>query len=600
VIAARVLRLGLAGLAACGLLAGCVSIPGDGPVLPAGKVADDRGRVDYRAVGPSMTDGPADTVHRFIEAARDYLGDHSVARKFLLPAPGPRLKWRPESPVVVFSSLGDVRLGGAGSTATPSAPASATPTPEQGDTAVVTATVSVHARINASGEYTLARTGEQETRTFELTYTADGWRISTLVNGILLSQTWFGEIYRSMPVYFPDRQGAYLVPDMRWFPAGIASTPSVVVSTVLGGPASWLTPAVENVVPKNTQPTVSGVKVAGGVATVDLTREVRETDSRQRQILKRQFDATLTGDQQVVPASSVVVTVEQQVLEAQPTRPAGDGARGGNPGPAQLRSPPDDVNPPVALDAKGGLVQLIGREVRPIAGLAALASPTNSHPAAEPGGTAYAVLAADRTKLMYAVPAGAAPRQVLGGRSLTQPSFDPFGWLWTAQEQAKGLVWTAMSGQHPTSLAVDWLADARVRSLRISREGARAVLVLATPGKPAEVVVCAVTRDVDGRPTGLGPPQRLLAEAVDATSASWMDPSHVVALARKAGQTAPVPWVVEIGGDVESTLPAPGAVSVTVDPQEQMWVTLANGAVQHRSISSWEAVPGVRFAMLPG
>ena len=638
-------RRGLTALLVTGaaLLSGCVSVPGDGPVIPADKVErTDRQRVGFISEGPSAGAGPVDLVRGFLLAGNDFTDDHATARKFLQAGPGPRLRWRPEGPVVVYPRADDLKVyageppdptptptpavtpagspTGTASRASTGAPTTTstsatttstkaastpsaatptpTPTPHLGDTAKVTVTVPVHALVDQSGQYTMAA-GEIARRTFRLTYTDEGWRISTLGDGILLNQSEFRSIFQSMPVYFADRQGAYLVPDLRWFPVNAASTPAAVVSTVLSGPASWLLPAVENVVPKGTQSTVNGVKVVDEVATVDLTKQARDADARQRRVLKRQLDETLTGDRRVVQVSRVTVTVEQQVYEMQPS-PAGSNDAPVNGDATGLRRPSDVTESLVALDAKGAIVRVAGESVQPVKELAGLTSPTNAFPATEPGGGAYAVLAADRTKLVYAVPDGAPKLLLMGAKNLTAPSFDPYGWVWSAQEDARGSVFASVGGNVAIRVGAAWLGNARVRSLRLSREGARAVLVVVPPGGTPQVVVCAVVRDGDGRPTGLGQPLRLLVDAQDVTGAAWTDATHVAVLARRPGQADLMPWIVELGGDVEGTIPVSGVVSVAVSSSGQLWVTAPNGAVQRRSFSSWEAVPGVRYPAMPG
>jgi Lipoprotein LpqB beta-propeller domain len=349
-----------------------------------------------------------------------------------------------------------------------------------------------------------------------------------------------------------------------------------------------------------TASTVNAVKVADQVATVDLTSQVRSADAQHRLMLKGQLDQTLTGPlQTVVSISSVVVTVEQQAFDMQPA--AASDARGVSGSPGELQQPPEVENSPVALDAKGAVVRLVNGSAVPVSGLASLTSPGNAYPATESGGDAYAVLSADRTRLTYATISGSA-QLLMSGHDLVAPSFDPFGWVWSAQQDSWGQL---LAGQPSgvVRVAAAWLDGAQLLSIRISREGARAVLVLNRPGKGSEVVVCSVVRDPSGRPTALGPPLQVFADAQDPTSAAWVDPTHVVVLARRGGQPTAT-WIVEIGGrgdnDVVPAL-AVQAVSVTAGNDEyEMYATTATGAVLSRVGGGWQEVKGVRWATLPG
>jgi hypothetical protein len=234
----------------------------------------------------------------------------------------------------------------------------------------------------------------------------------------------------------------------------------------------------------------------------------------------------------------------------------------------------------------------------PVRGLAVPASAANSSPAAEPGGEAYALLTEGRTRLVYAVPFGPVTTLVWGN-SLLPPSFDPFGWVWTAQEQAGDVVLAGLPGSGVSRVQASWLGGARMRSLRISREGARAVLVVEWTGGATEAVLCSVVRDGKGRPIALGPPLRVLTDAQQVMSATWVDQSHVAVLAHRPGQPVQ-PWIVEIGGDVEQTSPADGVAVSAGNSQDDLYVTTAAGAVRMRTNSGWQDVPGIRWASMPG
>jgi len=603
----------LAALAAlCALLAGCVSIPADGPVVPAHKVENEPSSgPEILAHSPYDGSTPTQLVRDFLTASATFANDHERAREYLLP--DPEQNWRPGTGVVIYSDITVVRQpetaqpGPSSAVAPPSAVApssavgpvasgSASATkpspsttgslthPAPGQTAVVAASVVVKARIDASGQYTPARAGESLENTFRLVGTPSGWRIADLPNGILISQSLFERDFNDIPVYFADPMGRYLVPDVRWF-ARTATTTSVlsaIVGTLLGGPAPWLQSGVVTGAPAETKPTVNGVKIAdGGVATVDLSIEARGADAPHRQMLKAQLNLTLTGpDQLIAPVSSIVVTAAQ--LEIQDTVP---------PGAALLKPPPAVPSSLVALDAKGAIVRVDGSVVTAVKGLpASLASVTNSSPAVAPisgaegpGGGAYAVLTGGRAHLVYAVPDGQA-KTMLTGRNLLPPSFDPFGWVWSGQEQTGNVLYAARPDYGLVRVEADALEGAHVLSLRLSREGARAIVVVDRGGR-TEALVFSVVRG----------------DASEVTSASWVDETHVAVLARRPDQTEPMPWIVEIGGDVAPTIAVSGAVSLSaVNNDQQLYVTAANGTVRGRLGSSWPDIPGVRWASAPG
>ncbi|HEX2808019.1 MAG TPA: LpqB family beta-propeller domain-containing protein, partial [Kineosporiaceae bacterium] len=125
------------------------------------------------------------------------------------------------------------------------------------------------------------------------------------------------------------------------------------------------------------------------------------------------------------------------------------------------------------------------------------------------------------------------------------------------------------------------------------------VLVLDRAGAGPEVFVCGVIRDPAGKPSELSTPIRLIADAQQATSASWVDESHVLVLARRPG-SAEQPWMVEIGGDALPTLPVQGTLITAGNSDTDVYVQTATGTVRTRLGSGWSDVPGVHWPSMPG
>jgi hypothetical protein len=609
------------------MVTGCVSIPSDGPVVKARPVEGGRaGAFQYYPAGPSIDDTPGELIRGFLRASVGYTDDHGTARGFLTPEQ--RRTWRPESSVVVYAETGvkiTVTRGGTSqvdpgpalavpvsSTAAPSSPSpglllEAPPVP--GERATVTVQVHVNARIDKSGRFTSAAPEEIEIRHFTLLGTADGWRISDLDQGIMITREYLKQTFRRVELYFADPTGTYLVPDLRWFPADSSSMPSQVVSALLAGPVDWLEPAVTTGVPVDTKLTVNSVKIVDGVVTIDLNSSVRTATATQRVILKAQLERTiaalgLAGSQ----TKGVEITVEQQKFELRPP-PA---AMADSPGPARtrpevdtsasrlaLRIPPQVDARPVVLDSRG-LIARSGVGAEPVDGLEALAGKGVSDPATNYDGSAFAVLAADRTRLQYAVPYGRTATLAIG-RSLVPPSFDPFGWVWTSEANSPGTVLAARHGSGVWRVSAGWLQGRRIRSLRISREGVRALVVTDRPGTEPEVFVTSVIRSTTGGPIALSPPIRLLEDARAVSGAAWVTSTRVVVLARRPG-SASQPWIVEVGGDANATGTAPiEGIAVTAGNSESdLYVQVAGGGVRARVGAAWMDVPGVRYASMPG
>ena len=613
--------------------------------------------------GPSPNAGPGTLLREFLRAAPTFRNDHEVARSFLSAGQrvswrpespvvvyanessltitvrrgGVNVQDRPASasdPAAASSSSGaraaaassssgaraaaassssGARAAAASSSsgaraaaaASSSARAAAIQTalsapPRTGEDAEVVVQVPVQATVDRTGQYTTALPGTVVTRTFALVGTPAGWRIDGLEPGILVSRYDFGSTFRGLPLYFADPTGTYLVPEIRWFPvAGSTTTPSQLLSSLIDGPADWLRPAVTTGIPPRTKPTVNSVKIEDGVATVDLTSQARGADARQRLVLKAQLERTLAGlGPADNPVTSVVVTVERQKFELQPAGNAVTARADTDASRAVLRPPPQVDPQPVVLDSRGAIARLSGRTVTPVAGLGALAIPGAVEPATDAAGQAYAVLVDGRRRLVFAVPGGRAI-PLIAGRDLVAPSFDPFGWVWTAQRSAGTDVLAARPEAGHRFVGAPWLAGYQVLSLRISREGARAVLVARRrDGRPA-VFVAGVVRTSQGVPIELTQPMVLLADADEAIAAAWVDATHVVVLARRPG--GPVqPWICEVGGEQHGTLPVQAVTITAGNSETDLYVQTPAGTVRGRLGSGWSDVPGVRWPAMPG
>jgi hypothetical protein len=611
---ARLVLLLCAGLAGGAGLAGCAGIPQSGPVM-VGRPVGEAPRVLLRISGARPEPGatPEEVVRGFLRATADISDDHNVARTFLV---GPRREsWRADSSVVVYA--GDSQLSSARVSATapkrdpaspsvpsrssvPSSTAGSVPTvaaaqPAEVERVVVTIQVPVMARVNGSGEYLISPVGEVERRVFELVVRGGQWRIETLADGSILSKADFDTTYSDLPVYFPDPTGGWLVPDVRWFPVG-GATATVLVKAVLAGPSPWLAPAVTTGAPAGTRLTASSVPIRQRAAMVDLTGAARQADPVHRQMLRAQLVNTLA----VLPLISqtqvddVTITVESKTFDVPRTAdPAVANGRPQEPGPRLLTEPVVD-EAPLVVD-RGRLMRLTGRQLTPVPGLDSLGGAGTSWPAVAPDGSAHAALFGG-TKLAFAVVGGKASILVAGLGALTPPSFDPLGWVWTAATSGSAV--RAGRPDHPTAVVpvTGWPTGLRVTSLRISRDGTRA-LVSGQRERGGVLFVCAVERDRNLVPVRLGPPQTVLPDLVTARSAAWLDQRRVVVLGLR-GTHPEQPWRVELGGDAEATIPAPGAVAVTAGNGE-IYAALPDGVAQ-LAVTTWVRATAARWPAMPG
>jgi len=620
----RVAVLAVTLLALLPVLSGCASIPHSGPVVPGrAVVADPReGIVQLGGSGPVPGATAEGIVTGFLRVAAGFSNDHQVARSFL--SPKRRLAWRPDAAVSVYPSQSQLKVKEIGAKPIPeSAPvpsnagtvgddsggngsgdnsrdgAARADVRDRAEATRVTVTTPVEATIDRDGRYEIAPPGKTVTATFGLIKMDGEWRINALADGILIAAVDFAVTYRAFPVYFGDPTGRYLVPDVHWFP-GIRDNltapelPTALVRVLLQGPPPWLADAVVTGAPPNTSMAVGAVVVADDVATVDLTDQVRTADTPSRQLLASQLQATLG---QLSTIGSVQITVRRLAFDV----PAGSAGENdpSQPDGQPVADPQVDARP-VLINAKGRLARLDNGTLGEVKDVGGLAVPGANRPAVSNDSTAYAVLTADRRKLLRQLPGGKAVSLVSPG-VLTAPSFDPLGWAWAAPGPNTGFVYAMAANAAAVKVKAPWLKGANVVSMRMSRDGTRAVVAVQIRGH-AHLFVTGVQRGAGGLPVTLSqPPRGLFPDLKTVDDVAWVDEDEVVVLGRRAGTTEERPWEVQIGGVLgPAGAPVSGADSITAGNGELSVMAGTGKGVVARSGALWETVSPGRWPAFPG
>jgi hypothetical protein len=457
--------------------------------------------------------------------------------------------------------------------------------------------VPVSARIRDDGVYQVSPAQDEEVRTFRLVTEGGVWRISDPADGILISERDFSSSFGEVPLYFPDVQGRWLVPDERWFP--YTASPTTVVQALLDGPSSWLTGAVTTGAPPGTRLTANGVRTDGSVTRIDLDRQARIATPAQRLMLYTQLKETLSTADLPFGTQDLAITVNQ-VAFAIPDQA----------GPSPQVADEATIDPrPVALDTANRLVQLELSAGQPVEGVSGLAVTGASHPAVSPpaagsvgpGSLVYAVLApgAGRlTRLLIQRP-GSPATVAFSGTELTPPSFDNRQWVWTAPASSGGVVYAA-KGNGLLRIPAPWLAGYRVLSMRVSREGAR-MLVTATHANSSYAFVFGIVRDLQGTPTALTDvPLWVVQDLQTVQDGAWVDGHTLIVLGTRPGWPDQQAWSVDLGGAVIPVVAANGAQSVTVGlGVYDLWVQ-SDKSAEHEVAGSLLAVPGYRWPAVPG
>lgn len=560
------------------LVPGCSSIPTSGPVGTASADSGDSSLVDTFAFtprGPRAGATPQEVLQGFITAGTGAAEDYSVAREFLTDGLGDT--WIPTERVVIYGADPNVVPGPDGST--------------------YQIQLEVVGSMDARGIRTDKATGTTETLQARLEQVDGQWRISAIPNGIMISNVNFPLLFLPHNLYFYSSTYDYWVPDTRWFvqKAGIAAN---VVKAMLAGPAPYLQGAVTSAFPAGTALARDAVPVLSGVATVDLSADIlQDSSDLNRQQMALQLQQNLGNLNNV---NSVSMTVNQ--------RPVDLGKESSALVPAQ--ADPEVGNTQVAV-FQNELTYF--REAQPdaIEGMPSVAAYSPQDPAMSLDLTTIAFLNGDRSALYLTGP-NQEVTEVARGSALTAPSIDPGEWTWTASAQGGGTAVYALppggGASDLLTLAVPWLDDLHVSELRISRDGARALMVV-RQGDHSRVLISGVVRNVDRVPQTLTTPLEIpvtnpsdsgIAPTVTVDRAKWYSEDTVVVLG--SSENAPVtPVILGLGREPEPIASLSGITGLSAGKGGDNIFAQTSEAIFSKLGNSWyKETEGLRDPAFPG
>jgi hypothetical protein len=532
------------------MLTSCAQIPRSGPV---GKSTDESaGNPNNAPVffpsAPRSGARPEAVIEDFYLAGSGYEDDYAVARQYLTQASS--VTWKPDQRVLVFRSARVVPTGVEN---------------------VFNYELDVAYSVDADGVATQLPPGTTENIPATLTRVDDEWRISEIPDGTAIPEETFKVIYGAYPIYFYDPTFTYAVPDVRWFIK--KKTVKSMTSALLGGPAPYLKGAVVSAFPSGIKLARESVPVVSGAAQVDLTaKDLVEASNEDRLRMQTQLALTFRSQPDVI---NVELRANQDLVRVEDN--------------GSVLAPIRDKNIPAHQIAVSNneLVRYENNRVSPLPDIQSVAALAPRAPAESPVSQSAAFLNAGRTTLYSIVP-GQAARPLTTRAALSRPSFDRYDWVWTAGPGASGAtevvayrpVGLAEGAPVPTvSLAPSWLAGRTVKEFRVSREGARALVISEQNGK-TKVQVTGIIRAADGTPRDLTAPMTLLT-ARDPDQGVWVDDATVAVLKGSASESV-IPELLSLtSAQPELLAPWPGltALSAGNGPQE-IYAQSAEGIFQ--------------------
>ncbi|MDR2453101.1 MAG: LpqB family beta-propeller domain-containing protein [Bifidobacteriaceae bacterium] len=492
--------------------AGCANLPRSGEVKAGLEgIRDEAPYVRAVAAPPAPGASLEQIVEGFLQAMlAGATDDFKVARSYLQE--GIAGVWDPSAGVVVYQSGAAPGLAQAGA---------------QGAQMVLT--VTQVAAVDAAGQYTaLAARPWSETIDLEQDQAGE-WRISDLPDGTVIPEDVFRADYLAVPLYFPSADGQFLVPDRRVFPRQSAATDAA--RQFLAGPPAYLGGAVGTVVPSGARLATDAVKVADGVAVVNLSEAMARASESARAAVHACLTAALTA---LPDVRSVALEVAGAPLEVQAgAGPAADPQAGAG----------------LFYLGEGGVWRREGAEGALLEGTEAAAAwqaLTVDHSGqrfaglAAAGSLALLARAGGEAEVLALPPAQSAPSAA--------PAFDRLGWLWAA---AGHQVAVFGSDGEAAQLEAAWLEGARVVALAPSRDGARLALAVEQAGAgEVSVFVAGIARGAGAAPWRLAGPLLVGRVPGPVGSLSWADGLTLALLAPAEAAGAATPALLTVGGDL--------------------------------------------------
>ncbi|WP_233518406.1 LpqB family beta-propeller domain-containing protein [Streptomyces corynorhini] len=546
------------------LLAGCASIPDRGGVEPVKASPPGESQVRVYAVPPREKAQPSEIVDGFLEAMTSDDPDFAMARKYLTKDASEF--WQPGAGTAVLRAAPDP----AGPKEPSGSEAAGLTYPLYGDRIADVDAAHAYKPIEPTaydGDIHLVRQTVGNTKE---------WRIDSLPQGLVLGESDFQRNYRSVNKYYFASGESWLVADPVYIRQRIDPTTRMdpvtqAVKVLLDGPTHWLKPVAESPFP-------AGTALQKGVTTLEFddrnalkvplnekAAKAGRTQCRKMaaQLLFTLRDLTSTPVGQVellADGSSLCVLSGDQAEEFAPDRATGRA-----------------VNP-YFVDDHGRLSLLQADSDQPVdrsqvigpfgTGAVKLSSVGVARDEKHAAGVAEDYKSLYVSSILADSELGD-PLVTSGGKgqesALSAPSWDGRGDLWIAdRDPAKPRLLRFTGGAGPAlPVTVQGLDGARIKSLRVSADGARIALLLTKDGRNTLQIGRVERHGPKGDPTvtvtGLQP---VAPQMETVTAVSWAGPSRLVVVGKEAGGVQQVRYI-QTDGSTSAAGVLPGLNQVT-------------------------------------
>ncbi|MCT2591328.1 LpqB family beta-propeller domain-containing protein [Streptomyces sp. N2-109] len=564
------------------LLSGCASMPSGGKVdrVDSSHRTEGESRVRVFGVSPQKGEGPQEIVRGFLEATTSDEPRYATASEYLTEEAAK--KWDPFQRTTVVTAGpnpgASQRDGGEGRGYTV----------EVGGrrTAIVD---SKHSYDSEDGDYD---------ERFHLTKLKEGWRIDKLPDGVILSESDFERIYRSVNVYYYARLGAdaeavsrgedVLVADPVYV-RGRIDPVTETVEALIEGPTDWLEPVVTSAFP-------AGTELAG-----KDKQHLSLDDSGRLTVRLNARGARASRPQCARMAAQVLHSVQSQG-SATVSRVALEGPGGDDL--CELSQEAAESYAPGKLNGRGARQYFIDGEHR-VAALTSTSEDTKVVEGALGSGKvemgSVAVSRDERQgaavslngRSLYVAPledGGELGKAVLHSEAsqekdrLTAPSWDGLGDLWIADRDPGNPRLLRVRGgkEKPEEVDVPGLSKGeRVESLKISSDGVRIAVRVREPDGRRSLHLGRVERwgSPDDPQIEIAALQAAAPQFEDVIATSWAGDSQLVVVGRETESVQQLQYVGTDGSTTnQPTLPGINDVTGVAASEDEGRPLLAESA----------------------
>ncbi|MEU7568328.1 LpqB family beta-propeller domain-containing protein [Streptomyces fradiae] len=589
-------------LGSAALLAGCASMPDSGDVsgVKASRQGDSQVRV--YPVPPRENAEPAEIVEGFLEAMTGDDPGFATARKYLTKQAA--RTWKPEERTTVLSAAPIAQQSGTGPQ----------PNGALGDPETLLYRISGQKIATVDDRHAYQPVGSVtygESIQLVQQRSADGkqqdWRIDTLPQGLLLSESDFQRNYRSVNKYYFASGRHWVVADPVWIrkrqdPVTGMDFLTQTVEALLEGPTNWLKPAVDTRFPAGTElrkETTALTTDDRNTLKVPLNDKAGAVGHEQCRKMAAQVLFTV-GDL----ASTRVEQVELQRADGRSLCVFGEGQKSD----FMADPTPGLREVPYYVDAAGKLAQLLP-------GARESVEPRHVYgPFGDGTAKVESVAVARDEKLAAAVSENGRSLRVASiesdndlpeplvtsrgshpGNRLSAPSWDGRNDLWVADRNpaAPRLLVVRGGTGDPVTVDTPWLdSDVRIDELRLSEDGVRIALRLTRNGKTT-LHVGRVERQGSGdsQKVSVVDIQSIAPRMESVTSVSWAGPSRLIVLGKQAGGVQQVRYLQTDGSASAAVIPGLNQVKTVAaasDERAPLVAAADGGIVRLQSGVNWQ------------